>query len=108
MISEAVSREDVKRLRSSLSPVNPMLVDGLESRGSLNDDPERDVPLDVADEITGPMENKPMPPVSVVVFSMLSRGPGDARSGVFWLTLRSGRVNSGRVDVIWSWGEHAL
>lgn len=109
MISDVVSRGDDKRPRSSLSPLNSMLVDGLENMRSLNANLERDVPLNVAEEGTGPMENKPMSPVSVVVFSMLSRGPGDRSSDVFSLTLRRGRVNGGRVDAVQSWGDaHAL
>jgi hypothetical protein len=37
----------------------------------------------------------PMSPVSVVVFSMLSSGPGDWRKAMFSLTLLSGRRNDG-------------
>jgi hypothetical protein len=41
------------------------------------------------------MEKMPMSPVSVVVFSILSNGPGDGSNVVFSLTLLSGR----RIDL---------
>lgn len=43
-----------------------------------------------AEEEFGLIEKMPMSPVSVVVFSMLSKGPGERKRAEFWLTLRNG------------------
>ena len=43
-------------------------------------------------EDTGRMEKKPMSPVSVVVFNMLSRGPGEGKIAAFSLIPLSGRM----------------
>lgn len=46
----------------------------------------------VVEERTGPIENKPMSPVSIVVFSMLYTGPGEVRRENFSFTLQSVRT----------------
>ena len=42
-------------------------------------------------DLTGLIENKPISPVSVVVLSILSSGPGDGKMPAFPLRLRNGR-----------------
>jgi hypothetical protein len=92
MISEVVSRWDEGRLLSSrgAEPLAPLLLGSLERLGSLRPVRTREGLLYVAGGRIGGrrgwMEKGPMSPVSVVVLSMLSSGPGDARSEeLLWL-----------------------
>lgn len=93
IISEVVSRYDGRRLRSSggSGTLDPLRAGGLGKTGSPKPGLTRKGPWYVAEGRIGRMEKGPISPVSVVVLSMLSRGPGDTRREEFSFTLRRGR-----------------
>lgn len=99
MISEVVSRYDGKRRLSSRG-MKPSEEPSVRCGRRKARWPRRpglglSVPSDTVDDVTGLMEKRPISPVSVVVFSMLSNGPGEGRSAAFSFTLRRGRANVG-------------
>jgi hypothetical protein len=99
MISDAVSRDD-----GSLLPPLCLALSSTEGRGGgkcwLRDWPRGwpvipKAPLPPGDRPkldpgTGLMLKRPISPVSVVVFSILSKAPGDGNKAEFSLTLRRG------------------
>lgn len=94
MISDVVSRYDGRRFRSSRiireSTIPRTLV---VSKPSASTSPGRAGGSWWKAEAAemGRMVKRPMSPVSVVVLSMLSNGPGDSRMAAFSLTLLRGR-----------------